>query len=69
MTTKGSCTTSEFDSGCYYLGNEEGDVVTINKLLTGAICKIVQSDLEGYTKKYMPQSWKEISDEYMFGDI
>ena len=65
LTTKGSCTTSEFASVCYYLGSEEDDVATINRLLNDENSKIVQEDLIAYTKKYMPESWKEVSEEYM----
>lgn len=65
LTTKGECTTSEFDSVCHYLGDEEDDVLTIRELLNGINSKIAQEDLIVYAKKYMPESWRKVSDEYM----
>ena len=40
-------------------------MATINRLLNDENSKIVQEDLIAYTKKYMPESWKEVSEEYM----
>lgn len=65
FTTKGAGTTHAFDSVCYYLNNEDEDVITIREVLSGEKSEIVQADLDTYLRKYIPQSWTEISDEYM----
>lgn len=62
VTTKGPWTLSKFDSVCYYIENNEFEL--IKELLLREKMDITQEDLIDYRNSYIVHSWNEISNLY-----